>query len=155
MNPPGLSSKTSRAKTVIVRETPTPGRAHQDKEEGKIQRVNMGRQRTSLKPQFYSLSRAPCIPRKKKNSLGLPGLAAKEGITTRRKSPALSRHPPSEGSCRPGGAGRGALGCMRGRNSGRGRANPTETLTPPRLRRSPLTCWNARPRGAPRCSSKR
>ena len=37
---------------------------------------------------------------------------------------------------------------MRGRNSGARAGEPYRTLTPPRLRRSPLTCWNASCRAA-------
>ena len=58
-------------------------------------------------------------------------MAAKEGITTRRKSPALSRHPPTAKV--PVGAHPRRAPCMRGRNSVSRAGEPYRTLTPPRL----------------------
>lgn len=79
---------------------------------------------------------------KKKNTLGLPGLAAKEGITTRRKSPALSRHPPQRRFLE------GPLHARAKFGVAGGRTLPNPNPSPPRLRRSPLTCWNASCRAA-------
>ena len=72
MNPPGLSQDKSCQDRNSTGNTNT-SRAHQTRQRrrknptGQYEgQVGHARQRTSLKPQFYSPPRAPCIPRKKK-----------------------------------------------------------------------------------------